>query len=213
MVFGTRYVPLPSTLNFLAPLTVNKPPHRTFCSLPGDPRDLRSQSSGPRCTPQWVTLLTWPFVTTTAPFRLSPSRAPQYYLRFMLRQDLTGPTFHRDAIRSGLKWYYVQLGLNLLWSPIFFNAKSVSSGGQRSDSSIHHTNVTFGVSAFGCVGRRCGIDRIDLVHDCKYRETTSVIPQTSTRKTETPSRCYGWCHHPLSHSLLCLVGFRGLHQR
>ena len=33
----------------------------------------------------------------------------------------------RETIQTGLKWYYVQLGLNLLWSPTFFNAKSVSS--------------------------------------------------------------------------------------
>ncbi|KAF9780134.1 TspO/MBR-related protein [Thelephora terrestris] len=30
----------------------------------------------------------------------------------------------KETIHTGLKWYYVQLGLNFLWSPIFFNAKS-----------------------------------------------------------------------------------------
>jgi len=33
----------------------------------------------------------------------------------------------KETIQTGLKWYYVQLGLNFLWSPIFFNAKSPSA--------------------------------------------------------------------------------------
>ncbi|KAF9652190.1 TspO/MBR-related protein [Thelephora ganbajun] len=30
----------------------------------------------------------------------------------------------KETIQTGLKWYYVQLGLNFMWNPIFFNAKS-----------------------------------------------------------------------------------------
>jgi tryptophan-rich sensory protein len=64
---------------------------------------------------------------------LSTTYLPQYLIDIYL--------LHRLEAYSGLKIYYIQLGLNLLWTPLFFGLKQVS----RNDSLgvLHRSLILF----------------------------------------------------------------------